>query len=122
MLIQGASGRGKSGLALEMMARGAQLVADDGVVVRVTRQGLRLSCAPNLNGMIEARGLGLLGAIHRADAQLAAVLDLDQVESQRLPPFRETEILGQKIPLLHFFDAPYFPAGLVQYLKGGRRE
>jgi HPr kinase/phosphorylase len=122
LLIRGASGRGKSGLALEMMARGALLVADDGVVVHATRQGLRLSCAPNLNGMIEARGLGLLGALHRANAQLAAVLDLDHIETQRLPPFRETEVLGQKIPLLHFFDDPYFPAGLVQYLKGGRRE
>ena len=33
LLIMGASGSGKSSLALELMARGAKLVADDQVVV-----------------------------------------------------------------------------------------
>ena len=40
LLIRGASGSGKSGLALEMMARGAQLVSDDRVIVSDRDDGL----------------------------------------------------------------------------------
>lgn len=122
LLIRGASGKGKSGIALELMSRGAQLVADDGVVLERTDAGVMMRAPKALQGMIEARGLGLLSADHLAQAPLSAVLDLDAPETDRLPPRRETTLLGQKVPLLHFFDSPYFPAALMQYLKGGRRD
>ena len=122
LLIRGASGKGKSGIALELMSRGAQLVADDGVVLERTDAGVMMRAPKALQGMIEARGLGLLSAEHLAQAPLSAVLDLDTPETDRLPPRRETTLLGQKVPLLHFFDSPYFPAALMQYLKGGRRD
>ncbi|WP_417743123.1 HPr kinase/phosphorylase [Salipiger sp.] len=122
LLIRGASGSGKSALALEMMARGAVLVADDRVVASLRDATVWLAPPAPLAGMIEARGIGLLNAETIAPVALAAVLDLDEDETARLPQHRETVLLGQKIPLLHKSAHPYFPAALVQYLKGGRRE
>ena len=122
LLIRGASGSGKSGLALEMMARGAQLVSDDRVIVSDRDDGLWLSAPAPLRGLIEARGLGLLGATPCDPAPLVAVLDLDPLETERLPHRRETMLQGRRIPLLHNTAHPYFPAALVQYLRGERKE
>ena len=122
LLIRGASGSGKSALALEMMAHGATLVADDRVIVSLRDNTLWLAPPAPLTGMIEARGLGLLHAETSGPAPLAAVLDLDTLETARLPQRRETMLHGQRIPLLHKTAHPYFPAALVQYLKGGRKE
>ena len=44
VLITGPSGSGKSGLALDIIALGARLVADDGVILR--REGERLILSP----------------------------------------------------------------------------
>ncbi|MBV2359799.1 HPr kinase/phosphatase C-terminal domain-containing protein [Thalassococcus sp. CAU 1522] len=122
LLIRGASGRGKSGLALEMMARGAQLVADDRVVIEHDGAGGLTASAPApLRGLIEARGLGLLGADAVERAELVAVLDLDHEETDRLPPQRHTVLLNVTLPLLHKSASPTFPAALVQYLRRDRR-
>jgi serine kinase of HPr protein (carbohydrate metabolism regulator) len=122
LMICGASGQGKSGLALEMMARGAILVADDRTVL--TRRGdtVILSVPPVLAGMIEARGLGLLHADCVQHVPLAAVLDLDVAETHRLPPLRHTCLIGVDVPLLHNSTSQYFSARLVHYLRAGRRE
>ena len=44
VLIVGASGSGKSTLALQMLAMGAELVADDQVILRLREQGIWASC------------------------------------------------------------------------------
>ncbi|EIE48778.1 RNase adapter RapZ [Salipiger aestuarii] len=121
LMIRGASGRGKSGLALEMMARGAVLVADDRVIVERRGAHLWLSCPAPLRGMIEARGIGLLRTTPGHPVRLCAVLDLDNVETARMPQRREIVLHGQRIPLLHHAGTPTFPAALVQYLRSGRR-
>lgn len=122
LLIRGASGRGKSGLALEMMVRGAVLIADDRTIV--TRQGtaLLLSVPEPLTGLIEARRIGLLNADCIDNVPLSAVADLDVAETHRLPPIRTTCVLGVEVPLLHNSASEYFAAGLVHYLKAGRRD
>jgi HPr kinase/phosphorylase len=136
LLILGASGAGKSTLALQMMALGCCLVADDRVIVyRESGEGapagpqspgpesaaapLRLACPPALNGLIEARGIGLLNA-ETAPANLSAAVDLDRTEPERLPPHREIRLAGAAIPLFLRSEGPGFAAGLIQYLKGGR--
>ncbi len=120
-LIRGASGSGKSALALEMMARGAQLVADDRVILQATAEGIVLTSPEQLRGMIEARGVGLLRAEAAASALLACVVDLDVSERERLPQVRNTLLLGVTVPLLHNVAKAYFPAALIQYLRGGRQ-
>lgn len=122
LLIRGASGRGKSGLALEMMARGATLIADDRTIVTQRGGALLLSVPAPLRGMIEARRIGLLHAEVAEHVPLAAVVDLDVAETHRLPPIRTTCLLGAQVPLLHNSASEYFAAGLVHYLRFGRRE
>lgn len=120
VLIVGASGRGKSALALNLMALGACLVGDDRIHLR--REGDRIILFPHeaLRGMIEARGIGLLRAVIRPSAPLALIVDLDSVETARLPPKRSRRVLGLRIDLLHGIDNTCFPAALLQYLHSGR--
>lgn len=60
VLIEGPSGSGKSALALQLMAFGAALVADDSTLLQ-SRHGQLWATAPaGLPAAIEARGVGLL--------------------------------------------------------------
>lgn len=122
VLIRGASGTGKSALALHLMALGAGLVADDRTCLQAREGQVIASCPEALGGLIEARFVGLLRAAPAPPAPLALVVDLDRVETRRLPPPRNTALLGQQIPLLHKVDHAHFPASILQYLKGGRLE
>ena len=119
LLIRGASGQGKSGLALSLMAFGADLVSDDRV--ELTRKGgvVLADAAPNIRGMIEARGVGLLTATAVGPVPVLAVVDLDQVETDRLPVRYQTQVMGQSVPLFRSVDAPHFAPALLQYLKSG---
>jgi len=102
VLLRGPSGAGKSDLALRLIDRGATLVADDQVLVRRGPAGTVLAQAPAiLAGVLEVRGVGLVGLPHVAEVALALVVDLvppDAVE--RLPERTTTEILGQPLPRL----------------------
>lgn len=60
VLLTGASGVGKSELALELLSRGHRLVADDAAEFAMARGVLRGRCPPLLQGFIEARSLGIL--------------------------------------------------------------
>ena len=122
LLICGASGSGKSSLALAMMALGADLIADDRVCITREQDQVILNAPTAIASMIEAHGLGILSATAVSNIPLAAILDLDVGEVQRLPPMRHATLLGCSFPLLHNSASPYFPAALMQYLKGGRRE
>lgn len=120
VLILGRSGAGKSGLALELMALGAQLVADDRVVLRRSGADL-IACAPEaIAGRIEARFVGILRAEIAPRATVALIVDLDREESARLPPRRGKNLLGVSLPLLHNAGNRHFPAAILQYLKAGR--
>jgi HPr kinase/phosphorylase len=121
VLITGPSGSGKSALALELMGMGAQLVADDGVLLsRAPDGGVTARAPASIRGLIEARGVGLLRARAVDDVPLALVVDLSQVESDRLPPERTKTLLGTELPLLHKVESPHFSAAIRQYLAEGR--
>ncbi len=119
-LIRGASGTGKSTLALQLMAYGAALISDDRVLVRRTPEGLTALPAPNLTGLIEARGLGILRADTCPSGRIVCVVDLDTQEADRLPPPRDSELLGQSVTLFRRVDGPHFAPALLQFLKSGR--
>jgi HPr kinase/phosphorylase len=121
MLIVGASGSGKSSLALMMMALGATLVSDDRTVLRTSLDGDLVASAPEtIENMIEARGVGILKTHAMPQCVIRVVVDLDKVEQERLPPARIRRLLGHDVPECHRSNAPYFAAALVQLLKGGR--
>ena len=121
-LITGRSGSGKSSLSLELMAFGAELVSDDQTLIKL-RDGWPVAKAPaNLRGLIEARGIGLLSAETRASVRVTLVIDMDQIETERLPPHRETTLLETSIALLHKVETPHFAAGIIHYMKGGKAD
>jgi len=121
LLIQGASGSGKSALALHLMALGALLVADDRVNISLEDDSLVASAPEPLRGFIEARGIGLLKVEPCAQVEICAVVDMDADESERLPYQHEVSILGKPVTLLRRVDAAHFAPALLQYLKCGRR-
>lgn len=122
VLIKGASGRGKSALALQLLALGALLVSDDRTILTAEGGVLVASAPPQIRGLIEARGIGILNAEIVPTAPIWSVIDLDHRETARLPHPRVTEILGIDVPCLHKIDGAHFPAAILQYLKAGRRD
>ncbi len=120
VLILGPSGSGKSGLALQLMALGCDLVSDDRTAI-AARDGVLVATAPAaIRGRIEARGVGLLAAEPVRAARVVLAVDLARLEADRLPPWRVHTVLGVDLPLLHRVESAHFPAAIVQYLKAGR--
>src|SRR5690625_797927 len=99
-LITGKSGAGKSTLAMAMIALGAELVADDRVEIRRADRQLLLSAPRTIEGLIEARGAGILRLPARAEAPLALIVDLDRAPEGRLPEPVTVDILGLPVPVL----------------------
>lgn len=118
LMISGVSGAGKSELALELVALGARLVADDQTLLR--REGDRIFATSHaaLSGVIEMRGIGLLAAPPLARARIVTIVDLDQPETARLPELRLTPVLGVPIRCLYRVSSRAFPAALRQYMLG----
>lgn len=122
VLIVGSSGSGKSSLALQLMAYGAGLVADDRTAL--TRVGSKIFAqAPDaISGLIEARGVGLLQARPIVQAQVVLVVDMDQLETDRLPKCRSVTISDIRLPLLHRVAQVHFTAAILQMLRCGRKD
>lgn len=110
VLITGDSGVGKSELALELITRGAGLIADDAVEIRrIGISKLEGSCPPMLKDFLEVRGLGLLNirtifgeTAVRRHLRLRLLAHLQKPvpghETERLPLGNQTqEILGVEI-------------------------
>ncbi len=120
VLILGASGAGKSALALQMMAMGAQLVSDDRVELRIQDGQVIAQSPAAIRGLIEARGIGLLQAETADQIPLYYVVDLDEPETERLPAETRIRVLRQTVPLLRGAGIANLPAALIQLLKMGR--
>jgi HPr kinase/phosphorylase len=121
LLILGPSGAGKSALALQLIALGAALVADDQTEVTL-RGGTLLAQSPaSIHGLIEARGIGILRAPALPEAPVTLAVDLEQREDQRLPPSRSVTILGCRVDLVLQVQNDHFPAALMLYLRHGRQ-
>lgn len=120
MLILGASGAGKSSLALELMAFGAGLIADDRTMLRRIGDQVIADAPDAIRGQIEARGVGILGAKAVGPAVIDLVVDLDRRENQRLPLHHCHDLLGIALPLVLGAGRPYLSSAIMQYLIGGR--
>jgi HPr kinase/phosphorylase len=119
VLLRGPPGSGKSELALQLIDRGARLVADDGIELR--RQGERLfarlpSGAPeSVRGRVELRGLGILPVPSVPEAPLDLVIDLVALETlERLPDLLTVDLLGIALPLLRLSAAEPSAAAKVR--------
>jgi HPr kinase/phosphorylase len=123
-MIEGPSGSGKSALALELMAFGAALVADDRTLLRLGAGPVAIwaEAPPTLPALIEARGMGLLRARLAGPVPLSAVVRLDQVETDRLPDRRSITILEREVTMFHRPERGPFAAALVQYLRASEEK
>ncbi len=119
-LFTGASGSGKSSQCLALIALGATLVSDDQVVL--TRDGTDLiaAAAPGIEGMIEARGLGILKAKFTTRARIVVVVDMDTTELQRLPPMRTQNFHGVDVPKINGRENAFLAPSLLTLLAGNR--
>ncbi|MBY0336169.1 MAG: aldolase [Acetobacteraceae bacterium] len=99
VLLLGPPGSGKSDLLLRLLGRGWALVADDQVQLDAAADGLLASAPPRLAGMVEARGLGILGGLATAAAPLRLVAEL-AAEVPRLPEPRPWAGFGVSIPAM----------------------
>lgn len=119
VLIEGRSGIGKSECALDLVSRGARLVADDAVEVRRTGDAELCGGAPEmLHGLMEIRGLGILDVAEvygvsavsdsaqvRLVVRLEAWHEADGVD--RLGLDRGTiDVLGVEVPLIRLPVSP----------------
>ena len=120
-LITGRAASGTSTLALERVALGAELVADDRVDIRRADATLVLSAPAAIAGMIEARGVGILRLPARREAALALVVDLDEAERERLPEGRRRELLGLPCPLVLGHGRAALAAVACMLLRAGGR-
>ncbi len=119
VMLEGPSGSGKSALALELIALGARLVADDRTRIECRPDGPWVIAPERLAGVIEARGLGLLSVDHVAEAPLRLIVDLAERETARLPePCHET-LCGFPVRRLRGLDAGHFPSAIVAAARGG---
>lgn len=124
LLILGASGSGKSTLTLQLLGLGADLVSDDQtVLISDQYRGQINAQAPvSIHGLIEVRGMGVLAVPALEAVGVTAILDLDEIESKRLPAHHTKRLLGILFPCLHKIESPAFPAALLHYLRYGRQD
>ncbi len=121
VLFLGRSGRGKSALALDLLARGADLVADDATRVTAAHGRVLAEPAGPVRGMIEARGIGILRASQARDAvPVALLVDLDRAEPARLPPWRARGLLGVAVPLILGRGMTHLAPAVLLWLRHGR--
>jgi hypothetical protein len=107
VLIAGASGHGKSDLALRLIDRGAKLISDDYTIVEAKDGRLWASPPATIAGKIEVRGIGILSfPPPDAPVPVGLLVDLD-AEPERLPDPATTIVSGQTLPTiaLHGFEA-----------------
>lgn len=113
ILIQGASGVGKSEAALALVERGHRLVADDVVEIRRVSGNILMGKGAGVSSHhMEIRGLGIINITHlfgvgaiRDTKQIQIVVQLEEWDSSkaydRIGAEENTiEILGARIPFL----------------------
>lgn len=118
-LLIGDSGTGKSRLVAEALLHGAHIIADDQVRLCALNGNLVASAAPQLEGVIELRGFGLVkckDAIHSHPIHLIVELSTDA--DTRIPEKQTRDYLGVHVPYVKVLPVPELSvATLLLFLK-----
>ena len=106
VLLTGASGVGKSDLALRLIDGGAQLVSDDQTLLRQENNQLLASSPASIVGLMEIRHLGLVRMPFVADVPIALYVELTALDEslERLPDLAPIFLLD------HFVQRLRLPA------------
>jgi HPr kinase/phosphorylase len=120
VLILGASGTGKSALALRLVRLGAALVADDRVDLERRGEALVARAPAALAGLIEVRGLGILRLPAVPEAVATLAVDLDRAPVARMPQRVTVAWLGVDVELISGRDHPNLDLALMVLVQNGR--
>lgn len=93
VLLEGASGTGKSDLALRLIDRGAVLISDDQTLLVRSGDQLVARAPATIAGRMEVRGIGIVDFPHVADVPLGLIVRLVD-EPPRMPERRARRIAG----------------------------
>lgn len=117
LLIEGPPGSGKSSLALSLIDRGAGLIGDDAVTLTAKSGRLIASPPPNITGLLEVRGVGLVQLPVASPAPVALILSLGGPLAGRLPdhPLAARSIAGVAVPVLAFEPGTVAPAPRAEW-------
>jgi serine kinase of HPr protein (carbohydrate metabolism regulator) len=86
VLLTGASGSGKSDVALRLIAEGGKLISDDQTLLSSDGHHLFAEGIDSIAGQIEIRGVGIIGVPHAGKTPIALVVRLDAgAAAARLP-------------------------------------
>lgn len=96
VVIEGASGSGKSDLALRLIDRGAVLVSDDQTFVMRAGHTVLARAPATIAGQIEVRGIGILVMPHVADVPVALLVRVDGTV-ERMPEGSVRTIAGVEV-------------------------
>jgi len=109
VLIEGSPGSGKSSLALALIDRGAALVGDDGILLKLRDGQLWALPPPAIDGLLEIRNVGLAKLPAEA-APVALALRLDPEAPRFVETAERIELAGAEIPLIRLWpDTPALP-------------
>jgi serine kinase of HPr protein (carbohydrate metabolism regulator) len=109
VLIDGPSGSGKSALALALIDRGAVLIGDDGVSIEPGAPAPLASPPPNIAGLIEIRGVGIV-QVPTARAPISLFITLDAHAPRHVERPATIDLAGGAVPHLRLYpDAATLP-------------
>ena len=101
VLLRGASGSGKSDLALRLIDAGARLIADDQSELIRRGEEIIVRSPATIGGLLEVRGIGIVRLDALPEAPVALLVDLIAPEAvERLPERENERILGLLLPLV----------------------
>ncbi len=100
ILCVGASGTGKTSLALQLIALGGTLVSDDQVVLTAEETGIYVSAPPTIEGQIEVRNIGILNCPNVKRSRLNLIVDMALEVSERLPVPKTIEVGSHHVNLI----------------------
>ncbi|RZJ24222.1 MAG: serine kinase [Brevundimonas sp.] len=98
--LWGASGVGKSDLALRLLGRGWRLVADDYAHLFASGGALYARAPETIRGRIEVRGVGILPTCELDLARVVLAVELAAGPVERLPEPDTRTVSGVVLPLL----------------------
>ena len=113
-LIEGASGVGKSDLALRALQAGLRLVADDRVVIWACDGSLYGRVPESLRDLIEVRGLDVVRETSLAFARIAVLVRCAAApgEGERILNGQVVELCGVPLPVVDMW--PFEPSAVVK--------
>jgi len=117
LLILGASGSGKSDLALRLIELGGILVADDRCDLYSDQSGLLVASAPSrLQGLLEVRGLGIVTLPFATNIAVDLIIALESELSAvpRMPEQEYETLLDVRVPKMSLWP---FAASAVTVIK-----